>query len=198
MPPRLKQQHAHPLPMTFSDFRLLLLVLSSSLLIGCSALLETHSQQAPDASFARRSTFRFLPDQSGPTAMSNYWRGEIGQALLSALNAKGYRFFPNRPTDFLVAYHIVLADHETLASLDPYLAPNQTAIGDISKLQDPQHPGEAAKGAIIVDFLDPKQKKLLWRGWAKTNFAQVQPGPSMQKAAKLSVDQILAKFPSRI
>ena len=90
--------------MTFSRSRLLLLVLGSSLLVGCSALLETHSQQAPDASFARRSTFRFLPDQSAPTATSNYWRGEIGQALLSALNAKGYRFFPNRRTDFLVAY----------------------------------------------------------------------------------------------
>ena len=183
--------------MTFSRSRLLLLVLGSSLLVGCSALLETHSQQAPDASFARRSTFRFLPDQSAPTATSNYWRGEIGQALLSALNAKGYRFFPSRRTDFLVAYHIVLADHETLASLDPYLAPNQTAIIDVSKLQDPQHPGEVVKGAIIIDFLDPKQK-LLWRGWAKTKFAQVQPGPSMQKLAKLAVDQILARFPSRI
>ena len=198
MPPRLKQQHAHPLPMTFSDFRLLLLVLSSSLLIGCSALLETHSQQAPDASFARRSTFRFLPDPGAPTATSNYWRSEIGQALLSALNSKGYRFFPNRKTDFVVAYHIVLAGHETLASLDPYLGSNQAAIIDISKLQDPQHPGEAANGAIIIDFLDPKQKKLLWRGWARTNFGQVQPGPSMQRLAKLAVDQILAKFPSRI
>jgi hypothetical protein len=168
------------------------------LLIGCSALLETGSQQAPDASFARRSTFRFLPDQSAPTATSNYWKAEIGQALLSALNSKGYRFFPNRQTDFLVASHLVLADHETLANLDPYLAPNQPAVIDISKLQDPQHPGDAAKGVVIIDFIDPKQKRLLWRGWAKTKFAQVQPGPSMQALAKQAVDQILAKFPSRI
>jgi hypothetical protein len=168
------------------------------LLIGCSALLETGSQQAPDASFARRSTFRFLPDPGALTATGNYWRAEIGQALLSALNSKGYRFFPSRQTDFLVVYHIVLADHETLASLDPYLASNQTAIIDISKLQDPRHPGETAKGAMIIDFLDPKQKKLLWRGWARTKFEQVQPGPSMQKQAKLVVDQILAKFPSRL
>ena len=181
-----------------SYFRLLLLISCSCLLIGCSALLETGSQQAPGASFARRSTFRFLPDSSAPTTTSNYWRGEIGQALLSALNSKGYRFFPSRQTDFVVVYHIVLADHETLANLDPYLAPNQTTMMDISKLQDPRHPGEAAKGAIIIDFLDPKQKKLLWRGWAKIKFAQVQPGPSMQTLAKLAVDQILAKFPSRI
>src|SRR5215813_7901116 len=110
--------------MNLSHLRPGLVTLCFGLLIGCSALLETGSQQAPDASFARRSTFRFLPDNSAPTATSNYWRGEIDQALLSALNSKGYRFFPNRQTDFLVVYHIVLADHETLANLYPYLAPN--------------------------------------------------------------------------
>ena len=184
--------------MTLSHFRLLLVTLGFCLLSGCSALLETGSRQAPGASFARRSTFRFLPDKSAPTSTSNYWRGEIAQAVLSALNAKGYRFFPNRQTDFLVAYHIVLADYESLAGLDSELAPGQAGIVDISKLQDRQHPGEAAKGAIIIDLIDPKQKKLLWRGWAKTKFAQVQPGPSMKKLAKLAVDRILEKLPSRI
>jgi hypothetical protein len=184
--------------MSISHFRSLLATLCFCLLTGCSALLETGSRQAPDASFARRSTFRFLTDKSAPTSTSNYWRAEIGQAILSSLNAKGYRFFPNRQTDFLVAYHIVLADHEALAGLDPDLAPGQTAIVDISKLQDRQHPGEAAKGAIIIDLIDPKQNKLLWRGWARTKFEHVQPGPPMAKLAKLAVDRILEKLPSRI
>ena len=184
--------------MTLSNLRPVLVTLCFGLLIGCSALLETGSQQAPDASFARRSTFRFLPDNSAPTSTSSYWRGEIGQAILSALNAKGYRFFPGRQKiDFLVAYHIVLADHEALAGLDPDLAPGQTAIVDISKLQERKRPGEAAKGAIIIDLIEPKQKKLLWRGWARTKFEHVQPGPSMEKLAKLTVDRILAKLPSR-
>jgi Domain of unknown function (DUF4136) len=185
-------------PMTLSYFRPLVLTLCFCLLIGCSALLETGSRQAPEASFARRSTFRFLPDISAPISTSNYWRGEIGRALLSALNAKGYRFFPNRQTDFLVAYHIVLADHEVLAALDPDLAPGQAGIVDISKLQDRQHPGEAGKGAIVIDLIDSKQKKLLWRGWARTKFEQVQAGPAMERLAKLAVDRILEKLPGRI
>jgi len=185
--------------MTLPNFRLLLAISCSSLLVGCSAIIESGSQQAPDAGFARRSTFRFLPDRGPATAASNYWRGEIGQDLLSALNAKGYRFFPSRQkTDFIVAYHIVLADHEMLAGLDPDLAPGQTGIIDISKLQDPQHPGEAAKGTIIIDFIGPQQKKLLWRGWAKTKSDQVQPGPATQELARQAVDQILAKLPGRI
>ena len=185
--------------MTLSHFRPVLVTLCLYLLAGCSALRETGSQQAADASFARRSTFRFLPDKSAPTSTSSYWRGEIGRAILSALNAKGYRFFPNRQKiDFLVAYHLVLADHESLAGLDSDLAPGQAGMVDVSKLQDRQHPGEAAKGTIIIDLLEPKQKKLLWRGWARTKFEQVQPGPSMERLAKLAVDRILAKLPSRI
>jgi len=185
--------------MTLSRFRPVLVTLCLYLLAGCSALRETGSQQAADASFARRSTFRFLPDKSAPTSTSSYWRGEIGRAILSALNAKGYRFFPNRQKiDFLVAYHLVLADHESLAGLDSDLAPGQAGMVDVSKLQDRQHPGEAAKGTIIIDLLEPKQKKLLWRGWARTKFEQVQPGPSMERLAKLAVDRILAKLPSRI
>jgi hypothetical protein len=184
--------------MTPSRLRQALIIVSSCLLTGCTAVLESGSQLAPGGSFARRSTFRFVPDKSAPTATSSYWRAEIGQALLSALNAKGYRFFPNRQTDLLIAYHIVLADHESLAALDPDLGPGQAALVDVSKIQDRQHPGDAMKGAIIVDFIDPKQRRLLWRGWARTNFAPVQPGASMQRLAKLAVDQILAKLPSRI
>jgi uncharacterized protein DUF4136 len=124
--------------------------------------------------------------------------GVFGQVLLSALNAKGYRFFPGRQkTDLFVAYHLALAGNETLAGLDPNLAPGQTGMIKISKLQDPQHPGQVAKGTIVVDFIDPLRKKLLWRGWAKTKFEQVQPGPATQRLAKLAVDRILAKLPSR-
>jgi hypothetical protein len=168
------------------------------LLIGCSPLLETGSQQASAAGFGRRSTFRFLPDRSASSATSSYWRAQLGQDILSALNAKGYRFFPNRRTDLLVAYHIVLTDNEALQSLDPDLAPGQTGVIDISKLRDPQHPAAMAKGAIIIDFIDPKSKSLLWRGWARTKFDQVQPGSSMEKLSKLAVDQILAQLPSRL
>ena len=51
-------------------------------------------------SFARRSTFRFVPDKSPGRRRSGRQRsglaGIIGQDILAALNGKGYRFFPNR------------------------------------------------------------------------------------------------------
>jgi hypothetical protein len=172
---------------------------------GCVTTFETGIQQAPDASFARRSTFRFVPDKSQAAAEAVVsgpdWRGLISQDILSALNGKGYRFFPNRQTDLLVAFHIVLVENESVTTLDNYtgypLTAGQSAQADLSKFQDPSHPGSASKGTLIIDFIDPKKKVLLWRGWAKTNVDLKQSGEKLQALAKSAVNRILAKFPSR-
>jgi hypothetical protein len=92
--------------MSYSHFRLfaggLCCLGFGALLAGCATGIQTGSRLTPGVSFAHRSTFRFLPDQSREAAEavsnSSYWRGEIGQDILSAMNTKGYRFFPNRKT----------------------------------------------------------------------------------------------------
>jgi hypothetical protein len=172
---------------------------------GCVTTFETGSQLAPGANFARRSTFRFVPDKSQvaaeAVASGPDWRALISQDILSALNVKGYRFFPNRQTDLLVAFHIVLVENESVTTLDNYLGypltAGQSAQADLSKFQDPNHPGEASKGTLIIDFIDPKKKVLLWRGWAKTHVDLKQSGEKLQALAKDAVNQVFAKFPSR-
>ena len=195
--------------MSYSYFRSLVCTLCGILLAasfsGCVTTFETGSEQSPDANFARRSTFRFVPDKSQAAAEAVAsgpdWRAVIGQDILAALNAKGYRFFPNRQTDLLVAYHIVLVENENVTTLDNYLGyqltAGQAAQADLARFQDPNHPGEASKGTLIIDFIDPKKKVLLWRGWAKTKFDRNQSGDKLQALAKEAVDRILAKFPSR-
>jgi hypothetical protein len=173
--------------------------------VGCVTKFETGSRQAPDANFTRRSTFRFVPDKSHEAALAVAngpdWRGLISQDILSALNVKGYRFFPSRQTDLLVAFHIVLVENENGTTLDNYLGYPLTAAqstqADLSQFQDPNHPGAASKGTLIIDFIDPKKKALLWRGWAKTNVDLNQSGEKLQALAKSAVDQTLSKFPSR-
>jgi hypothetical protein len=173
--------------------------------VGCATKFETGSEQAPDANFARRSTFRFVPDKSQAAfeAVSSGpdWRGLISQDILTGLNAKGYRLFPNRQTDLLVAFHIVLTDNESVTTLDNYLGypltVGQSAQADLTRFQDPNHPGEASKGTLIIDFIDPKKRVLLWRGWTRTNVDLKQSGEKLQALAKEAVNQILAKFPSR-
>jgi hypothetical protein len=195
--------------MSYSKFRFFTgawcCCLVAALFAGCATNIQTGYRTTPDANFARRVTFRFLPDKSqeASEAVSNtsYWRNEIGQDILVAMNGKGYRFFPNRKTDLLIAYHIVLVENEAVTTLDNYsgynLTADQAAQADLAQFQDPKRPGEASKGILIIDFIDPTKKKLLWRGWAKADFDRTQPGTSLKKLTKSAVDRILAKFPRR-
>jgi hypothetical protein len=183
----------------------LCIVLVALSFAGCATTFQTGSELSPGASLAKRSTFRFVPDKSHEAAEAVAsgpdWRAIIGQDILTELNAKGYRFFPNRATDLLVAFHIVLVDNESVTTLDNYLGypltAGQAAQADLSRFQDPNHPGQASKGTLIIDFIDPKKRMLLWRGWAKTDVDLKQSGDKLQALAKEAVKQILAKFPSR-
>jgi hypothetical protein len=173
--------------------------------LGCSNVSRTSSHQAPDASFIGRTTFRFVPDKSlvAAQAVSNsaYWREQIGQNIVAALNAKGYRFFPTRQTDFLVAYHIVLKEGESITTLDNYsgynLSPGEETQADLTRFQNPKRPGEAATGTLIIDIVDPRQRRILWRGYTTAAFDRQQPTEKLRARLKMVVDKTLAGLPSR-
>jgi len=174
------------------------------LLVGCAST-NSGSHFEPGATLAGRTTFRFLPDRTidASEAVSNrsYWRNTIAQNIASALNAKGYRFFPTRQTDFLVAYHIVLKENETVTTFSNYygydLSADQLAQADLTKFQDPKRPGTATQGVLVIDIIDPKKRALLWRGWTKSTLDRQQPGEKLQALAKAAVNQTLASLPAR-
>jgi hypothetical protein len=174
------------------------------LLVSCAST-NTGSHFEPGATLAGRTTFRFLPDRTidAAEAVSNraYWRNAIAQDIVAALNAKGYRFFPTRQTDFLVAYHVVLKDNEAVTTFDNYygydLSADQLVQADLSKFQDPKRPGTAEEGILVIDIIDPKQRTLLWRGWTKSKLNRQQAGEQLQAQAKLVVDGTLASLPAR-
>ena len=168
---------------------------------GCATSVENGTESAPGAVFARRSTFRFLPDKSQPAATNPDWRGLISQDILATLNVKRYRFFPLRKTDLLVGFHIVLTDNENVLTLDNYLgypvAAGPAAQADLSRFQDPKRPGAASQGLLVIDFVDPKKNVLLWRGWAKTRLRPNMSQEKFQALSKEAVNKILAPFPAR-
>lgn len=187
---------------TIVDASLGLLLLM--LLVSCAST-NSGSHFEPGATLAGRTTFRFLPDRTidAAEAVSNraYWRNAISQDIVAALNAKGYRFFPTRQTDFLVAYHIVLKDNEAVTTFDNYygydLSADQLAQADLSKFQDPKRPGAAEEGILVIDIIDPKQRALLWRGWTKSSLNRQKPSEQLQAQARLVVERTLASLPAR-
>ncbi len=168
---------------------------------GCTSGVESGTEPTPGAVFLGRSTFRFLPDKSQPAVTNPDWRGLISEDILAALNVKRYRFFPLRQTDLLVGFHIVLADNENVLTLDNYLGypitAGPAAQTDLSKFQDPNRPGAATQGILVIDFIDPKKNVLLWRGWLKTHLRSDMSQDNFKEVSKEAVNKILAAFPAR-
>ena len=126
----------------------------------------------------------------------------IGQDILAELNAKGYRFFPNRANRSFGGFPYRAGGQRERD--DPGQLSGLSIDGRPSRLKRIFRafriritPEQASKGTLIIDFIDPKKKVLLWRGWAKTNVDLKQSGDKLQALAKEAVKQILAKFPTR-
>jgi Domain of unknown function (DUF4136) len=179
-------------------------------LAGCSTTqpqkIETGSELSKGAKLAGLTTFRFLPNRvmAQAEAVSNtpYWYNQIGIAVAKNLSAKGYRQVENGKSDFLVAYSVVLKRAaESVTTMSNYaqydLSPSQHAKTNLSKFNGPKAPGEGPIGYVIIDFLDPASRQLLWRGWAKTGITGGQDPDRLNAIISAAVDRILETLPAK-
>jgi Domain of unknown function (DUF4136) len=181
-----------------------------SFLAGCSTTqpqkIESGSELGKGVKLAGLTTFRFLPNRvmAQAEAVSNtpYWYSQIGIAVAKNLSAKGYRQVGNGKSDFLVAYHVVLKrTGQTVTTISNYseydLSPSQHAKTSLAKFNGPKAPGEGPIGFVIIDFLDPASRQLLWRGWAKTSLTGGQDPTRLNQIISAAVDRILETLPAK-
>ena len=137
------------------------------------------------------SLFSAFAGSYGTLLLTRLLLGAVAATAGPAIASLTGDYFPARERGQIYAY-IIIPEVDG-ASCDT--TTRTLTLGN--PIPDPNHPGEASKGTLIIDFIDPKKRVLLWRGWAKTNVDLKVSGEKLQALAKSAVDQILAKFPSR-
>jgi hypothetical protein len=169
------------------------------LLSGCAGPeIKTGNGVAPGADFSRRITFQFLSDHGASLAPKDgYFRDLIGRDILAALNSQRYRYFTNRRTDLLVSYRYFATRDEANKNWNIYsgykFAPGVGAQADL-----PQSAALAAAGGVIViDVIDPKPRRLIWRGWATLSAAYPNDRAAQGKLIREAVNKILGALPKR-
>jgi hypothetical protein len=170
-----------------------------SLLASCANELKTGNVQLQNASLKGWNTFAFLPDSTAPAPNTGSWRALISQDILSSLNRKRYRYFINRRTDKLVAFHITLNDNEPISTLQTYsgykFAPGNSLQIEPAKIRNSKKPGAILPGTLVVDLIDTRSHQLIWRSWI--NLANLQKNRNHQILLKSAIDTLLAKIPER-
>jgi len=155
--------------------------------IGCSSVSVMYDYDA-QFDFASLKVYDWMAKPSGVSTRMGFFDERVTHAVNSQLAAKGYEGESTNP-DFLIAYHVGVRDRINVQDWGYNYGPRGYPLDrDISVQQYTQ-------GTLILDFVDPKTKQLIWRGTAQ---GVVDPGSSPEtKEEKVNeaVSRILEKFP---
>lgn len=182
----------------FQHLLSLALLSAALLLAGCAPRVLV--EQDSHAPFARYHSFAWVNPPMGPVKDpildSQILEERVKRAVVAALTARGYvQTAPDKSPDFIVTYHT--ASRQKIESsgasfsfgfVDAWPAGFGSVIVPVGNNVESHE-----EGTLMLDVLDGKSKRLVWRGWTSD---WVRQENYSDKAINEAVRDILAKFPS--
>ena len=183
---------------------ILLFMVMSIVFSGCSNNQKTppstmsdiiiNTTYDPKARFPSTATCAFLrksPEQEGliPEAESIVKR--IRKALQDGLKNKKYKISKGEEIDYLIDYRVVAQQNVKILA-------ERTKVSGLEWLNVVGIPDNFIKGSIVVDVIDVKTLKPVWRGICNANIALAPVSEKEKQArAKYAVRQLLKTFPPK-
>jgi hypothetical protein len=146
-----------------------------------------------NANFADLKTFDWMPvpEKAGIDSLVVQ---RVKNAVNAELQAKGLMMTSDNP-DFLIAQHLGTKDKVQVRNMGydygprrGYWGGNWGGPGGVSTY-------EYEEGSLLLDFVDAKPKKMIWRGVAKAEVQNVDTPDKSEKLINSAVHEILKKFP---
>jgi len=138
------------------------IVLSLMLVSGIAFGMNVKTDYDRSFDFGRLKTFAFK-DQRRPDGnllqRNTLVDNRIREALKRDLEARGFRYQPDGPADFVIAYY---ARERERAEVEPigYGMPYRWRWGWGPRVWTRYY----TQGSVVVDFIEPGSNQLIWRG----------------------------------
>ncbi|MGZ3458198.1 MAG: DUF4136 domain-containing protein [Archangium sp.] len=176
-------------------------------LVSCTSI-KTSTNYDPNAvqEVASYRTYAWLPMKEGgdPRIHNPIIQARVQQAVDRDLQGRGYkRVDPGQNPDFEMGWHGAV-DKKVEADVinsyygyawdpwyDPFYGP--VAYGGAGVPQTVVR--EYTQGTLILDVVDAKSDKLVWRGTAQAELSEHSDAKKSQKLINSAVEKMLAKFP---
>jgi hypothetical protein len=162
---------------------------------GCSSLKISHDyDQRTD--FSRYETFAWArapkeavgSPQARLLANNPLLDRRIKNAVTDQLMKKGFKA-DNKTPDLLIVYHVGVKDKINVSNwgygYGPYWGPGRVDVYG------------SREGTLIIDFVDARQKELVWRGIAQKALPEGGSPESRERQLNDVVRSLLAKFPPK-
>jgi len=175
-------------------------------LMSCSRSL-VKSDYDREINFANYKTYDWMaePEKPGNNGLvrNTLFEKRFKKAVDKELTANGFQKRTEKP-DFLIAYYIRVKDKIDVTSTGFDYWPAYYGFGFRSRLYGFGYRSrffgassldvrQYKEGTLILDFVDPETKELIWRGW----YSGMIDDASSIKVKKLNnaVEHILEQFP---
>ncbi len=150
------------------------------LVCGCQTPMQIRSAFGPGVNYARfGSTFAWWPEATrggeSRRVVNPTFDEFLRQTITDGLAARGYRLETADPPDLLIDYAIV---RKSLGGL---------RHASWSSVQE--------EGSLIIDVLDGRTRKHVWRGYATAQLDESRPPAEQKQRVREAVRRILERFP---
>jgi hypothetical protein len=160
--------------------------------ISCASIYGVQHDYDKQVNFANLKTYGWMPIPEKANINSlNVER--VKNAVNAEMKAKGLMMTSDNP-DFLIAEHLGKKDKVQVTDWGYGYGPHGGYWGGY------WGPGgvstyEYEEGSLILDFVDAKSKKMIWRGVAKAQIDSANTPDKKEKLINEAVHEILKKFP---
>ena len=162
--------------------------------VSCSAIYGVQHDYDLQADFKSLKTYDWMavPEKANIDSLDVE---RVKKAVSAELQAKGLMMNSNNP-DFLIAEHLGSKDKVQVTNWGYGYGPHggywggHWGRGGITAYQ-------YEEGSLILDFVDAKSKKMIWRGVAKANINNADTPEKKEKLINEAVQEILKNFPPK-
>jgi hypothetical protein len=160
--------------------------------ISCASIYGVEHDYDKQVDFKRLKTYNWMavPEKADIDSLSAQ---RVKNAVNAELRGKGLMMTSDNP-DFLIAEHLGKKDKIQVTDWGYDYGPyggywgRYHAPGGVSVQ-------EYEEGSLILDFVDAKSKKMIWRGAAKAVVDHADTPEKREKLINEAVHQILKNFP---
>lgn len=170
----------------------LTILLSALALIGISgcASISVTTDYDQEVDFARYKTFDWIKQKPKIPPRrridATLLDKRIKDAVEAELSFKGYKRVGKGEPDFLVAYHIGAQNKVDVSTYGYRYGPRGRWVGRQVEVH------RYKEGTLILDFVDPATKQLVWRG---TAVGAVHTPGDLERKLLEAVGKLLEEFP---
>lgn len=175
--------------------RLMAVLLAMSVTASCATTISVSSHVDRNQNFTRYRTYDWGPADALPTGdprldQSPFFKDHVQGAVERQLAMKGLELVRTPPSDLLIHYHANITKRIDANRAD-------SAYGYCSTNNCPSDVAEYEAGTLVLDFIDARTNRLVWRGWAQNSVEDMLHDPDkMAEIINRAVNGMLQQLPA--